>query len=180
MNGPLYDFADEEGVPPFTAKALHDYERSLNSDRAYTKVAYDPEYVKYLKVACGRSLRNCWLRDHRGRERRIDRIFSYANREDLKGKFQPSWRGDGDVRLEYSVPYFESLMPNWQENDVIVPFAGVSVNQSAAYDMLCFHFGFIPKPVVVLWEHEENPDSDLVHFIARDFAAFAESVFAAK
>jgi hypothetical protein len=71
-------------------------------------------------------------------------------------------------------------MPNWEENGIIVPFAGLEVNESAAYDMLCFHFHFIPKPVVVLWEHEENCGADLVHFVAQDFATFTELVFEKK
>jgi hypothetical protein len=180
MKGPLYDFADEGGVPGFKPRALREYERFLNSDGGRVKVAYDPEYVAYLKAAHGRALRNCWLRDHRGPERRIDRIFSYAGKEDLKGAYQRSWRhGAGDVRLDYSVPYFESLMPNWEENGVLVPFAGLGANESAAYDMLCFHFQFIPKPVVVLWEHEENAgESDRVHFVARDFVELTKLVFA--
>jgi hypothetical protein len=181
MKGPLCDFADEEGVPVFKAKRLKDHERFLNSDWDRPRVAYDPDYVKYLKVAYGRALRNCWFRDHRGRERQIDRIFSYASKEDLKGEYQQSWRhGAGDIRLDYSVPYFESLMPNWEENGVIVPFAGLGANESVAYDMLSFHFHFIPKPLVVLWEHEENYEADLVHFVAQDFAAFTELVFEKK
>ena len=47
--------------------------------------------------------------------------------------------------------------------------------------MLCFHFQFIPRPVIVLWEHEENAGGvDLVHFVARDFAEFTKLVFAKK
>ena len=99
MSEPLYDFLDEADVPPFKLKVLEDYERHLNSDEEYHKVAYDPDYLAYLSVAYGRALRNCWFRDYRGRERQIDRIFSYAGKEDLKGEYQPSWRhGAGDVR----------------------------------------------------------------------------------
>jgi hypothetical protein len=86
MKGPLYNFVDEEGVPVFKAKRLNDHERFLKSDWDRPRVAYDPDYVKYLKVAYGCTLRNCWLRDHRGHERQIDRIFSYTGKEDLKGE----------------------------------------------------------------------------------------------
>lgn len=180
MKGPLYDFIEEKGIPAFKLKALKEHECFLNSDDDQHEVAYDPVYVRYLKFAYGRALRNCWFRDYRGRERRIDRIFSYLSKEDVKGAYQRSWRhGAADVRLDYSVPYFESLMPNWEENGVIVPFAGIGVNQSAEYDMLCFHFQFVPKPLVVLWEHEENAcASKPVHFVAKDFADFMELVFA--
>jgi hypothetical protein len=180
MKGPLYDFLEEEGVPAFKLAALKEHERFLNSDEGQHKVAYDPDYLAYLKVAHGRALHNCWFRDPNGRVRQIDRIFSYASEKDLKGEYRPSWRhGAGDVRLDYSVPYFESILPNWEENGVIVPFAGVGANESAEYDMLCFHFQFVPKPLVVLWEHEENAcESDPVHFVARDFAEFMGLVFA--
>ena len=47
--------------------------------------------------------------------------------------------------------------------------------------MLCFHLQFIPKPLVVLWEHEENArESDAEHFVARGFAEFTKLVFAMK
>ena len=63
--------------------------------------------------------------------------------------------------------------------DHLVPFAGVGVNESAAYDMLCFHLQFVPKPLVVLWEHEPNAyESNMVHFVARDFAELMGLVFA--
>jgi len=184
MNGPLYNFANEEGVPAFRPSPIEGHERFLNSNGGPQKVAYDPDYIAYLRVAYGRALRNCWLRDYRGQERRIDRVFSYAGKDDLKGESQRSWRHGGDIRLDYSVLYFESLMPNWHEIGVLVPFAGVEVHESAEYDMLCFHFQFIPKPAVVLWEHEENGrghsvdfPSDLVHFVAKDFAEFTKLVF---
>ncbi len=179
MNGPLYDFLPEEGMLPFTPNGLADYEGSLNSDPDDRPVAFDPDYLTYLQVAYGRALRDCWFRDDRGRKRRIDRIFSYASRADLTGPTQLSWRHRaGDVRLDYSVPYFESLMPNWNENRDLVPFAGVAVNEAAAYDMLCFHIHFVPKPLVVLWEHEENAyESNVVHFVARDFAELTRLVF---
>jgi hypothetical protein len=181
MSEPLYDFLEEADVPPFKLKALEDYERHLNSDEEYHEVAYDPDYLAYLRVAYGRALRNCWFRDFRGHERQIDRIFTYAGKADLTGPHQPSWRrGATDIRLEYSIQYFESMMPNWNENRDLIPFAGVGVNESAAYDMLCFHLHFVPKPLIVLWEHEPNAyyESNMVHFVARDFPEFMSLVFA--
>jgi hypothetical protein len=180
MTGPLYDFVEEDSIPAFKLKALKVYERFLNSGEGMHKIAFDLDYVAYLKTAQGRALGSCWFRDYAGRERRIDRIFSYASKEDLKGDYQASWRhGAGDIRLDCSVPYFESLMPNWEENGILVPFAGVGANESAAYDMLCFHFQFTPAPLVILWEHEENAgESEVVHFVAKDFADFTKLVFA--
>src|SRR5436853_1504942 len=129
MSGPPYEFVEEEAVPPFKATALEDYERFLNSDPAYPKITYDPDYLDYLRVAYGRALHNCWLRDYQGRERQIDRIFSYASKGDLAGMAQRSWRhGAGDIRLDYSIHYFESMLPNWTEPRDLVPFAGVGVN----------------------------------------------------
>lgn len=180
MRDALYDFVDEEGVPPFKPQALKEHERFLNSDEDCHKVAYDPDYVAYLRVAHGRALRNCWFRDDRGHTRQIDRVFSYASKSDLTGPLQPSWRrGNTDIRLEYSIHYFESMMPNWNDTRELVPFAGVAVNESAAYDMLCFDFHFVPRPLIVLWEHEENAyGSNVVHFVARDFAELTSLVFA--
>jgi len=179
MSDPLYDFLDEDGVPPFESQALAERLRRLNADEDYHKIAYDPDYLAYLRVAHGRALRNCWFHDDRGHARQIDRVFSYASKPDLTGPRQPSWRrGDTDIRLEYSILYFESMMPNWNDTRELIPFAGVAVNESAAYDMLCFHFHFVPRPLIVLWEHEENAyESDVVHFVARDFAAFTSQVF---
>ena len=182
MIGPLYDFVEEADVARFQAKAIKDYERWLNSDTNRHEIKIDPDFVAYLKVAHGRALRDCWIRDHRGRDRRIDRVFSYASRDDLKGSPQPSWRpGSKDLRLDYSIHYLESMMPNWKGSDVLVPFAGVGANGSAEYDMLCLHLSFIPKPIVVLWEHEGNAyDSDAVHFVARDFVEFTRLAFATR
>ena len=37
----------------------------------------------------------------------------------------------------------------------------------------------MPKPLIVLWEHEPNAyESNMVHFVARDFAAFTSLVYA--
>ena len=59
----------------------------------------------------------------------------------------------------------------------LLPFAGVGIEESAEYDMLCFHLQFIPRPLVVLWEHEENAyESPSVHFVARDFSEFMKLV----
>jgi len=115
-------------------------------------------------------------------QRRVDRIFSYVTKAELKGPPQPSWRpGSEDIRLDYSVHYFEGMMPNWKGSALLVPFAGVEVEEAAEYDMLCFHVQFIPKPLVVLWEHEENArESETVHFVARDFAEFTKLVVARK
>jgi hypothetical protein len=176
MEGPLYDFVAEANLPKFKLATLREQEAALN-DEDLPPLAFDPNYLAYLKVAYGRALANCWFKLGE-RTLQVDRIFSYADKADLKGRPQPSWRGD-DLRLDYSVPYFESMMPNWQENGVIVPFAGVGVNEMAAYDMLCFHFQFVPQPQVVLWEHEGNAyDLPRVQFVARDFAEFTSLVYA--
>src|SRR5579872_5648347 len=124
MDGPLYDFLPEEDILPFPPETLAEYERFLNSDTDRPPVALDPDYVAYLRIAYGRALRNCWFRDDRGRKRQIDRIFSHARRADLTGVVQGSWRrGGGDIRLDYSIEYFESLLPNWNDHPDLVPFA---------------------------------------------------------
>ena len=177
MKGLLYDFMDEPDVPAFQLAAVRRYEASLNSEER-PKLAFDRDYLAYLKVAHGRALRNC--RFKLGRQTLpIDRIFSYARPEDLKGDPQPSWRpGAGDLRMDYSVPYIGG-MPNWTEDGVVVPFAGVGVNEMAEYDMLCFHFQFKPRPLVVLWEHEANAhEFKQVEFVARDFSEFMKLVVA--
>jgi hypothetical protein len=130
VKGPLFDFVEEPDVPAFKLAAVRRYEASLNSDER-PKLAFDPDYLTYLKVAHGRALRNC--RFKLGNQTLpIDRIFSYARREDLKGPSQPSWRpGADDVRMDYSVPSIGG-MPNWAEDGVIVPFAGVGARSQPA------------------------------------------------
>lgn len=178
MRGPLYDFEEEVNVPAFKRSTLRAFEARLNEEER-PKLAFDSDYLAYLKVAHGRALRNCWF-THGKQRLPVDRVFSYARPEDLKGPPQPSWRpGADDVRMDYSVPYIGG-MPNWMEDYVIVPFAGVGVNEMAEYDMLCFHFQFKPKPAVVLWEHEKNArEFKVVEFVARDFAEFTKLVVAA-
>jgi hypothetical protein len=180
MNEPLYDFVEEKNVPTFKRKAVKEYEASLNADWDNHKIVFDPDYLEYLKEAHGRRLRNCWFHDYRGKARRIDRIFSFVEEDDLKGPPQESWRpGSEDIRLDYSVHSLEGLMSNWEEDDFLVPFAGVEMEEMAEYDMLCLHYQFIPRPVVVLWEHEEGAaGSNPVHFIAKDFKEFIKLVFA--
>lgn len=177
LKGPLYDFVDEPHVPAFKRAAVKEYEDHLNlADRRPVK--FEREYLEYLKAAHGRALRNCWFRLGQ-RSYPIDRIFSFARPEDLPGAPQPSWRpGADDVRLDYSVPHLGG-MPNWAEDGVVVPFGGVGVNEMMEYDMLCFHFGFTPRPLIVLWEHEANAyEFKQVQFVARDFTEFTRMVFA--
>lgn len=176
---PLIDFVDESDVPVLNTSTV-DYHEQVDAFRSVHTVQFDPEYLTYLRIAHGRLLRNCWFHDDEGKQRQLQRVFSFANKSQLPGPFQLSWRHTGsDIRLDYSVPYFESMMSNWNESSFLIPFLGVNNEERDEYDMLCLYYEFIPRPTVALWEHGENPypESKRVRFIAKDFSAIQAFVF---
>lgn len=167
---PLLNFVDEPDVPSLVDDQVRAYHRA---------VRVDEEYLDYLRTAHGRRLANCWFRDADGIAQPIQRVLSYATREELAGPPQLDWRGGGDTRLTYSVPYLESTLPNWEEDETLFPFAGVHSEDMAAFDLLCLHYGSKGRASVVFWQHELTTEQRRsLQVIAADFSVFKECVFA--
>ena len=104
----------------------------------------------------------------------LDRVFSFSSRDSLSGDAPLSWRhGADDIRLDYSVPYLESILPNWEELDDVIPFVGIGVDESAGYNMLCFDYRVAGCPSIAFWWHEDNASDEVItEPFARDFADF--------
>lgn len=65
-------------------------------------------------------------------ELKVDRVFSFIDYKNMDDIFIESWRSpECGIRVDYSVPYFEGNMSNWEDNESIVPFGGLSANDSA-------------------------------------------------
>ena len=101
-------------------------------------------------------------------------MFSFSSRGSLSGEAPLSWRhGADDIRLDYSVPYLESILANWEELDDVVPFVGIGADESDGYDMLCFDYRAEGCPSIVFWWHEDNASDEVItEPFARDFADF--------
>lgn len=95
--------------------------------------------------------------DKEGNEWVIDKVLS-VDAEDEILSTEISWRNNSSpLELDYSAPYLESVLPNWEENDLLIPFAALNT-ENAAFDLLVINFlsGNIPK--ISIWVHEESND----------------------
>lgn len=67
-----------------------------------------------------------------------------------------SWRNNTvPEELDYSVPYLESVLPNWEENDRLIPFAALNTD-NAAFDLAVLNFSESSIPKISIWLHEES------------------------
>ena len=94
----------------------------------------------------------------------VDRVFDVEDEDDVPADAPDSWRGSPEV-LDYSIDYFERAMPNWEDHDEILPFAGVEVSEATAFDMLVLDFRDGDARLGI-WLHEESFGYEEPHVVA--------------
>jgi hypothetical protein len=96
------------------------------------------------------------MKDTNGNEWRIDRVLTVDNESDVNHE-TISWRNDSAAEhLDYSVPYLESVLPNWEENELLIPILGIDSNSTAEYDLVVLNLTDIKFPKLSVWLHDEN------------------------
>lgn len=79
-----------------------------------------------------------------------------VNDEDEMEDGEISWRNNSSpAELDFSVPYLESILPNWEENDRLIPFAALNTD-NAAFDLAVLDFSGSLTPKISIWVHEKN------------------------
>lgn len=93
--------------------------------------------------------------DKNGTKWTVDKILTVDSEEEVTSS-EVSWRSNSSaLELDYSAPYLESILPNWEENNELIPFAALNI-ESAAFDLLVINFLYTNNPKVSIWLHEES------------------------
>lgn len=114
------------------------------------------------------------VKDTHGNEWRIDRVLTVDNESDVNHDII-SWRNNSaSEQLDYSVPYLESILPNWEENELLIPILGIDSNSMASYDLVVINLTDIKLPKLSVWVHDENVGNEepVLHDLKDDFETF--------
>jgi hypothetical protein len=114
------------------------------------------------------------LQDKRGIEWRIDRVLTVDVESDVDHN-KISWRNNSAAEeLDYSVPYLESVLPNWEENELLIPILGIDSNSMANYDLVVINLTDIKLFKLSVWVHDENVGNEepVLHDFEDDFETF--------
>ena len=114
------------------------------------------------------------IKDTQGIEWRIDRVLTVDNESDVNHN-TISWRNNSAAeQLDYSVPYLESVLPNWEENELLIPILGIDSNSIAHYDLVVINLTDIKSPRLSVWVHDENigMEEPVLHDLEDDFETF--------
>lgn len=134
--------------------------------------------VRYLKetlgdhdVAIPESLIDFWstyygqpinktMTDVEGQSWHMDSVLTVDSREEVNPT-EYSWRNSSSpAALDYSVPYLESVLSNWEEHDRLIPIMAIESQERAEFDLVVINLVDNQKLKISIWVHEENDDSD--------------------
>lgn len=108
---------------------------------------------------------NKTITDENNKKWNIDRILTVDSDEEVDQN-SISWRNNSDFAdLDYSLPYLESILSNWEENDTLIPIMGIESNNYANYDLLVINISNNNIPKISIWVHDENWNSDEPYLI---------------
>lgn len=94
--------------------------------------------------------------DKTGKEWTVDQVLSVDMKEDVSPT-PVSWRNNiSPAALDYSAPYLESVLSNWEEHDKLIAIAGIRSHEKSNYDLLVISFLEGHSPKVSIWVHNES------------------------
>jgi hypothetical protein len=134
---------------------IKDYINEILGDKS---VVVPESIIDFWATNYGQQV-NKTMVDNSGNNWRIDRVLTVDAEEDVNIT-KTSWRNNvGAEELDYSVPYLESILSNWVENDKLIPLLAINSNETACYDLVVINL-FHETLKLSVWVHDDNIDMD--------------------
>ena len=115
------------------------------------------------------------ITDKDGNNWTVDKILTVDTGEDAPAH-PISWRhNNGPEALDYSLPYLESVLPNWEVDANLIPFMGIHSNDQATYDLVVVNLTDATTPRLSIWVHDDNADDTSLIDLSDDFDTFLQS-----
>lgn len=122
---------------------------------AHTEYQLEEIFIDFLEKNYGVLFSNCWIRDETKTEYQLERILNYETPQTLPYPKIPSWRGNKDLRLDFSIPQLSTNFRNWEDHEQLLPFAALDCEHQANFNLLCLDYSY-KTPAIVIWHTTES------------------------
>ena len=112
------------------------------------------------------------IADKNGNNWTVDRILTVDTDEDAPAE-PISWRhNNGPEALDYSLPYLESILPNWEEDAALIPMMAINSNENSTYDLVVLDLSNATTPKLSIWVHDDSADDTTLFDLTQDLDEF--------